>query len=138
MTSVSQTDATVTTPNDDVKKPITTSPSSSSSCSDHLLSSDATTTPKPILKKSNPQPSPPSSDQDRIPPSYQDQKKISPITNIKSYVKSIDSHVNTTPPKTYILYKTKESSQPNNNVPKPAPRPSLKQSLQDRKNESLV
>lgn len=134
VTSVSQGETA--NQSQDVKKPLTSSPSSSSSFSDRLLLSDIAT-PKPILKKS-PQQSSPSSDQDRIPPSYQDQKKMSSILNTKTYIKFPQaSTINTNSTKIYVPYKTKEHS-PTNSQPKPAPRPSLKQSSFDKQDESLV
>jgi hypothetical protein len=126
VTSVSQGDT------DEAKKSLTTSPSSSSTFSDQLLLTDVTT-PKPILKKSHQQSSP-SSDQDRIPPSYQDQKKISSIINTKSYVKLTPTQHST---KIYIPYKPKDHSLLHK-IPKPAPRPSLKHSSFERQDESLV
>ena len=110
VTSVSQTDLKESSPETDIKKSLSTS----SAFSDHLLLSEAPT-PKPILKKSHPQSSP-SSEPDRIPPSYQDQKKFSSVTTMKSK----DNHTR----------------------PKPAPRPSLKQSssssIERQQEESLV
>ncbi|CAF4341397.1 unnamed protein product, partial [Rotaria magnacalcarata] len=106
VTSISQSD--IRQPAQSVeleKEPITTS---SSSLSDQLLLSDATI-PKPILKKSN-QPSSPSSDQDRIPPSYNDQMKISSIIHPKSYVNLSEPHILSNPPKMYAPYKAKEKS----------------------------
>ncbi len=103
--------------------------------SDQLLLTDVTT-PKPILKKSNQQSSP-SSDQDHIPPSYHDLKKISSIINTKSYVKLTQPNLKTNSTKIYIPYKTKENSLLHN-IPKPAPRPSLKQSSFDKQDGSLV
>lgn len=135
VTSVSQGDIREQLKDDEVKKPFTASPSSSSSLSDHLLLSEVTI-PKPILKKSAQQSSP-SSDQDRIPPSYQDQKKMSSVMNPKSYIKLTEPSLNTT------SLKTNEHSKIENKcllpkIPKPAPRPSLKQSSTYRKDESLV
>lgn len=135
VTSVSQGDIPEQSHDDDIKKPLTTSPSTSSSYSDQLLLPDVTT-PKPILKKSNQQSSP-SSDQDRIPPSYHDQKKISSIINTKSYVKLSEPNVKNNATKIYVPYKTKGNSLLHN-IPKPAPRPSLKQSSFDKQDESLV
>jgi hypothetical protein len=132
VTSVSQGDITEQSHDDELKKSLTTSPSSSSTFSDQLLLTDVTP-PKPILKKSNQQSSPPS-DQYRIPPSYNDQKKISSIINTKSYVKLTQPQNST---KIYVPYKTKENSLLHK-IPKPAPRPSLKQSSFDRQDESLV
>ncbi|CAF3495903.1 unnamed protein product [Rotaria sp. Silwood1] len=134
VTSVSQGDITEQSQNDDIKNPLTTSPSTSSSLSDKLLLTDVTI-PKPILKKSNQQSSP-SSDQDRIPPSYQDQKKFSSIINSKSYVKLTEQHFISNPTKIHMPYKTKNSLL--QNIPKPAPRPSLKQSSINKQDESLV
>ncbi|CAF2487436.1 unnamed protein product [Rotaria sp. Silwood2] len=133
ITSVSQGDITKQSQNENIKKPLTTSPSTSSSLSDHLLTDVAT--PKPILKKSNQQSSP-SSNPDRIPPSYNDQKKLSSIINPKSYVKLTEPHFNSNSIKTYIPCKTKTSLL--HNIPKPAPRPSLKQSSMGKQDESLV
>ncbi|CAF4533556.1 unnamed protein product, partial [Rotaria magnacalcarata] len=133
VTSISQSD--IRQPAQSVeleKEPITTS---SSSLSDQLLLSDATI-PKPILKKSN-QPSSPSSDQDRIPPSYNDQMKISSIIHPKSYVNLSEPHILSNPPKMYAPYKAKEKSLLQN-APKPAPRPSLQQVLNEKQGESLV
>ena len=127
VTSVSQGDTTEPSQDDETKKSFTTSPSSSLSFSEQLLCADVAT-PKPILKKFNLQSSP-SSDQDRIPPSYHDQKKISSIINTKSYIKLTPVQTST---KIYVPYKPKA------NIPKPAPRPSLKQSSSDRQDESLV
>ncbi|CAF3708230.1 unnamed protein product [Rotaria socialis] len=136
VTSISQSDIRQPTQNVELeKKPITSSPSSSSSLSDQLLLSDATI-PKPILKKSNQQSSP-SSDQDRIPPSYNDQMKISSIIHPKSYVKLSEPHILSNPPKMYVPYKAKENSLLRN-APKPAPRPSLQQVLKEKQGESLV
>ncbi|CAF4608636.1 unnamed protein product [Rotaria socialis] len=136
VTSISQRDIRQPTQNVELeKKPITSSPSSSSSLSDQLLLSDATI-PKPILKKSNQQSSP-SSDQDRIPPSYNDQMKISSIIHPKSYVKLSEPHILSNPPKMYVPYKAKENSLLQN-APKPAPRPSLQQVLKEKQGESLV
>jgi len=129
VTSVSKGDTTEQSQDDEIKKPLTTSPSSSSTFSDQFLLTDVTT-PKPILKKSNQQSSP-SSDQDRIPPSYNDQKKISSIINTRSYVKLNQSHLNNNSTKHYVPYKIK-SNPLLHNIPKPAPRPSLKQSSFDK------
>jgi hypothetical protein len=135
VTSVSQGDATEQSQDDETKKPLTTSPSTSSSFSDHFLLSDATT-PKPILKKSNQQSSP-SSDPDRIPPSYRDQKKISPVINTRPYMKLTKPQFNNTSTKIYVPYKTNQHSLLHK-IPKPAPRPSLKQSSIGKQDESLV
>ncbi|CAF0903615.1 unnamed protein product [Rotaria sordida] len=134
VTSISQCDIRGQSQNDEIKKPLTTSPSTSSSLSDQLLLTDVTI-PKPILKKSNQQSSPPS-DQDRIPPSYHDQKKLSSIINSKSYVKLAEPYFNSNSKKIPITYKTKNPLL--HNIPKPAPRPSLKQSSTAKKDESLV
>lgn len=109
VTSVSQTDLKESSPEIDIKKSLSTS----SAFSDRLLLSDVTT-PKPILKKSHLQSSP-SSEPDRIPPSYHDQKNFLSIKKNKSK----DNYLR----------------------PKPAPRPSLKQSSSssiERQEESLV
>ena len=135
VTSVSQGDMTKQSQDDEIKKPLTASPSTSSSFSDQLLLSDVAT-PKPILKKPHQQSSP-SSDQDRIPPSYRDQKKISPIINTKPYAKLTKPHFNNTSTKTYVPYKTNENILLHK-TPKPAPRPSLKQTSLGRQDESLV
>ena len=103
---------------DSLKKSLITSSSTSSSLSDHLFL-QSLTPPKPILKKS-PQQSPPSSDQDRIPPSYQDQKKFTSLIQSKSLV-------------TLNPMKLQESL-----IPKPAPRPSLKQTSVTKRAASLV
>ncbi|CAF0937049.1 unnamed protein product [Adineta steineri] len=135
VTSVSQGDGNMQSRDDEVKKPLTASPSTSSSFSDQLLLADITT-PKPILKKSIQQSSP-LSEPDRIPPSYQDQKKILPIINTKSYVKLPEFHLNNNLTKIYVPYKPKETPLLHK-IPKPAPRPSLKQSSMEKHNESLV
>ncbi|CAF1223168.1 unnamed protein product [Adineta ricciae] len=135
VTSVSQGDTPEKSHDVPVKKPLTASPSTSSSFSDQLLLSDVTT-PKPILKKSNQQTSP-SSDQDRIPPSYDDQKKFSSVINTKPCVKLNELQTNNST-KIYVPYKSKANPPPAHKVPKPAPRPSLKQSPTDKHHESLV
>ena len=132
VTSVSQGDTSERSQDDETKKSLTTSPSSSVSFSEQLLLPDVTT-PKPILKKSNQQSSP-SSDQDRIPPSYNDQKNISSIINTRSYIKLNPAQTST---KIYVPYKPKQNIL-TSNIPKPAPRPSLKQSPVNRQDESLV
>ncbi|UJR37424.1 hypothetical protein I4U23_030127 [Adineta vaga] len=134
VTSVSQGDTPVQTQDDSSKKALTASPSTSSSFSDQLLLSDVTT-PKPILKKSNQQSSP-SSDQDRIPPSYDDQNNFSSIIHTKSSIKLIQPQINKST-KIYVPYKSKETP-PAHKIPKPAPRPSLKHSSVEKQHESLV
>lgn len=131
VTSVSQTDTKESSADDDIKKLLTASSSTSSSLSDHLLFTEVVT-PKPILKKS-PQQLSPSSDHDRIPPSYHEQKKLSSLVSNKPYVKLTQPHGTNHSSKSYVPVNRKE-----NLTPRPAPRPSLKHSSIDKQDESLV